>query len=330
MSHRHQAQLSALIVEHARDYAIFTLDGAGLIVSWSPGAEHVFGYPAADAIGMDFARLFTPADQEAGMPARELAKAVEHGRAEDTRWHLCASGERFWANGITTVIEDPEIGGFLKIARDETAAKNAEEQRVLLLNELNHRIKNTLATVQSIAEQTLRAGGVETATRTTLIDRLMALSDAHNVLTEKSWAGADLLAIVEGAVAPYRHPGRDPITLDGPPVRLSPQQAVAVALALHELATIAVKYGGLSTPDGVVTVTWNLAWDEVGARHLVLLWAEQGGPPVAPPSRQGFGTRLLARTFGDSGGRTKLDFAPTGVRCVIELPLSTSEETPPP
>ena len=178
MTAEHDARLAHLIIENATEYAIFTLDLEGRVTAWSRGAERILGYHRSEALGMPFALLFTAPDREAGTHLRELAKALRNGRAEDTRWHVRKDETRFWANGVTMTICDPEVVGLLKIMRDETPAKVAEDQRVLLLNELNHRIKNTLATVQSITEQTLRAAHVDPATRCNLTERLMALSRA--------------------------------------------------------------------------------------------------------------------------------------------------------
>jgi PAS domain S-box-containing protein len=322
----YDGRLAATIVDNALAYAIFTMDAQGRILTWSPGAEAVIGYPAAEAIGMSFSALFTESDRAAGVDSVELETVRITGRAEDSRWHLRRGGERFWANGVTMRLDGPDLVGSLKILRDETPLKVAEDSRILLLNELNHRIKNTLATVQAIAEQTLRAGDVDRQTRDNLAGRLLALSEAHNVLVDESWAGADLEAIVAQALTPYQHPGRV-LCIEGPAVRLSPQQAVAMALALHELATNAVKYGALSVPDGGVHVTWNASYDSAGARHMTLLWEETGGPTVQPPGRSGFGSRLLERTFGrESSGRAQLEFRPTGLRCAIELPLTVPGE----
>jgi PAS domain S-box-containing protein len=319
--------LASLIVENALDYAIFTLDFEGRITSWSPGAERILGYADAEIVGLNMSVMFLPSDLAAGADRQELQTAIEAGRAEDTRWHRRKNGERFWANGVTMRVRGAP--GLLKILRDETRAKLAEDQRVLLLNELNHRIKNTLATVQSIAEQTLRAGDVERGTREALTERLIALSHAHDMLVAQNWAGADLRTIIEQALAPHVHPGYRAFEIDGPPTRLSPQQAVAMSLALHELATNAVKYGALSTPNGRVSVTWNLFYDGHGARHMTLLWQETGGPAVATPRRSGFGSRLIARSFGqESGGEAAIEYLPDGVRCTINLPLSGPEEIP--
>jgi PAS domain S-box-containing protein len=320
-----EQRVVGLLLDHARDYAIFTLDLDGRITSWTPGAERVTGYPADEAVGMDFAVMFTPSDRAAGQPQLEVERAWREGRSEDSRWHLCKSGARFWANGLT--FRAPEVHGLVKVMRDETTARLAEEQRVLLLNELNHRINNTLVTVQSLVEQTLRGAGVDRRVAEDVTDRLRALSAAHASLVEQNWAGAELSDIVERALTPFRLEGGAAIAADGPSVRVSPQQAVSMSLALHELATNAVKYGALSRPEGAVEVSWNLYLDEAGARHITFLWAESGGPPVSRPIRRGFGTRLIARSFAKaSGGKATIDFAPEGVRCILELTLSEPAE----
>ncbi|HEY8574253.1 sensor histidine kinase [Phenylobacterium sp.] len=324
-----RSKLAGLILEHAREYAVLTFEADGRVTSWSPGAERVFGRREEEMIGAPIDITFTATDQAAGAPQRERETARREGRAENSRWHCRKTGERFWGNGVTLHIEEPEAGEFLKILRDETRIKLADEQRILLLNELNHRVKNTLATVQSIAEQTLRAGKVDIAVRENLTERLQALSHAHDLLVTESWAGADLEAVVEKALAPHRHDQLKVFSIDGPPVRLSPPQAVAISLVLHELATNALKHGALSAPGGEVSITWNLAVDGDGRRHMSLLWAESGGPPVVTPASRGFGTRMIARTFSaQSGGRAQLDYAPGGLRCSLDLLLSQPGEIP--
>jgi two-component sensor histidine kinase len=268
----------------------------------------------------DFGFLFTAADQAAGARREEIEVALRDGIAEDTRWHVHKKGHLFWANGLTVPVDEPEVRGLVKIFRDETPARQAEEQRILLLNELNHRVKNTLATVQSVTEQTLRAAGVEKDVRTSLSDRLMALSQAHNVLVAQSWAGADLRAVVGGALNPH---DRSPavVELEGPSVRLSPALAVGFSLVLHELATNAAKYGALSVSGGSVRISWNEAVDGTGVRHLTLLWRERDGPEVRPPTHQGFGTRLIQRALSGCGADVRTEFQPQGLCCVIETAL---------
>jgi PAS domain S-box-containing protein len=316
--------IAKLVIENASEFAIITLDGTGRIVTWNPGAHRIFGYAAHEIVGQPLSRLFSETDITAGVDQRELALARTTGKAEDSRWHVRKDGGRFWGNGVLMRIEG-QTPAFLKILRDETRQRLAEEQRALLLNELNHRIKNTLATVQSIAEQTLRASNVDTQVRANLTDRLMALSGAHDVLVKENWAGADVEDIVERTLAPHQQDGRQ-FVIDGPIVRASPQQALSLSLALHELTTNALKYGALSVAGGSVSVTWNMALDGEGRRHMTLVWKERGGPPVAWPERTGFGMRLITRHFvRESGGAARVDFQPDGLQCLIELTLSDAE-----
>ncbi|HZV83686.1 MAG TPA: HWE histidine kinase domain-containing protein [Brevundimonas sp.] len=283
---------------------------------WLGDAAAIVDLPEADAVGTNIARIFAAPDRALEVHLMELATARREGRAEDTRWHVKTDGTRFWANGITMPFAD---GRFLKVFRDETRLKVAEEQRILLLNELNHRVRNTLATVQSVAEQALRSAGVSAEIRSALTERLHALSRAHNVLVDESWAGADLRTIVQDAVSPYG--GGAQVSADGPDVRLHPSQAVTVALILHELTTNALKYGSLGDQAGQVVISWNESSDVTGHRRLSLLWRESGGPPVSPPTRRGFGSRLLKQAAGSMNGSVDLRFDTTGLVCVLDMTL---------
>jgi len=206
--------------------------------------------------------------------------------------------------------------------RDVTKRRRAEEQRRLLVNELDHRVKNTLATIQSIARQTF-TGGNDLAARRAFEGRLLALSQAHNVLTREHWGSARLHDIVVNTFEPYGTPADGILRVHGPNIRLNPRVALALALALHELATNAAKYGALSVPSGSVGVRWKLDRPEFPSK-LWLYWAEAGGPPVPPPPRRkGFGSRLIERGLSmEIDGKVKLDFNARGVRCRIEVPLT--------
>ena len=309
-------ELAVSILRQIRGYAIVVLRPDGTIVRWLGDAAAIVGLSEADAAGANIALIFAPSDQAQNVHLRELEIAHRDGRVEDTRWHVRANGERFWANGITMPLED---GLFLKVFRDETRLKDAEEQRVLLLHELNHRVKNTLATVQSVAEQTLRSAGVGADIRAALTARLHALSRAHNVLVDESWAGADLRTIVQDAVFPYD--GGSRVSVDGPDVRLHPSQAVTLALILHELTTNALKHGSLTGHAGTVAVSWNESVDATGCRRLSLLWKESGGPLVAAPTRKGFGSRLLKQAAGSMSGSVDVRFAEEGLCCVLDISL---------
>ena len=213
---------------------------------------------------------------------------------------------------------DGHVEGLVGMSMEITERKRTEERLRLMVHELNHRVKNTLATVQSIAMQTLRGG--DPAVREVLDARLQALAAAHDVLTRTSWEGAELDDVVAGALAPHggRNSGR--FHVSGPPVRLQPRAALALAMGLHELATNALKYGALSpaAPEGWV----DLRWAKSGGR-LRLVWSEHGGPPVTPPSRRGFGTRLVERSLAqDLGGTVQVAFDAEGMTCTVDAPLT--------
>jgi PAS domain S-box-containing protein len=210
--------------------------------------------------------------------------------------------------------------------REIAERRAAEEHRELLINELNHRVKNTLATVQSIAAQTLRTGAIEAEVRERLDARLMALSDAHNLLTEHNWEGATLDEVVRIALRPHRTEGdyRDRFSAEGPIVNLLPKTALAIAMAFHELATNALKYGALSNEGGRVRIRWDVISD-AGQPRLRVVWTESGGPSVTPPSRTGFGTRLIERGLAaELGGSVSLSYPPTGVVCTVDTPMPST------
>lgn len=210
---------------------------------------------------------------------------------------------------------------FPGISVDITERKKAEEHRELLINELNHRVKNTLATVQSIASQTLRNADTMEEARSAMEARLLALSRAHDVLTRENWEGAGLIEIVREAMAPYRHERESRLHMEGPDVRLSPRMTLAIAMALQELATNAVKYGALSNAEGEVRVTWSVQRN--GEKRLCLVWSETNGPRVNPPKRRGFGTRLIERSLAqDLNGEAQIAFAPTGIICTVDASLT--------
>ena len=312
-----------LILESATDYAIIATNLDGEVTTWNTGAARILGWQDDEILGRPVPVIWTPEDRVSGVPEAEMATALAKGRAQDERWHLRKDGSRFWANGLLMPLrgDDGALLGFLKILRDRTAEREAEERRELLINELNHRVKNSLATVQSVAVQTLR-NAKDTQEASALFEaRLMALARAHDVLTQESWEGARLKAIVAGAVAPFQALADDRFDVKGPDVWVSPQFALALAMALHELGTNAVKYGALSNGSGRVEVVWSAPGRGSG-RRLILDWRESGGPPVKAPERRGFGSRLIERSLAnDLGGEARLEFAPTGLVCTIEAKL---------
>lgn len=213
-----------------------------------------------------------------------------------------------------------EVVGAVNMMVDITERKVAEDHRLLLLNELNHRVKNTLATVQSIASQSFRRDAGNESYRW-FEGRLIALSKAHDVLSRENWESADLRDVVGQATAPFQLVGRQRFVVHGPALRLRPKAALALAMALHELCTNAGKYGALSSERGVVHLAWQVAAEHPVAL-LKLRWEEQGGPPVRPPERKGFGSRLLERGLaGELNAQVRLAFLADGLVCDMEVPL---------
>lgn len=211
--------------------------------------------------------------------------------------------------------EIAEVRGSLMAADEElrareNEAREAAERQQLMINELNHRVKNTLAIVQSLARHSLREGGETGLTQ--FNDRIHALASAHDLLTRRNWEGADLGDLLKGALRPYE----SQVDLEGPDAPLAPNAAVALAMIFHELATNASKYGALSAETGRVGVSWRLE----GRTRLVVTWRERGGPPASTPTRGGFGTRLIATSLrGDLAGTADFDYAPEGLTCVLTL-----------
>ena len=206
------------------------------------------------------------------------------------------------------------------VFRDVTDRKSAEEHRELLLNELNHRVKNTLTMVQSIAAQTFK--GADRGARHDFEERLMTLSNVHSLLTDESWDSADLLDVVRASLRPHLGADRGRLAFDGPNFRLQPKSAVALSMALHELGTNALKYGALAGENGVVA----LSWSTDGGRFR-LRWEERGGPPVETPTRTGFGSRMIERGLAaELQGDVGLSYDPGGVVCTIDAPLAAIED----
>jgi PAS domain S-box-containing protein len=318
-----QGKIALIAFASIGEYAIFTSDLSGIITSWNAGAERILGYAEEEIVGQPCDLIFVPEDRVRGAPELERTTALREGRAEDVRWHLRKDGSRFWGSGnMMGLVDGDETVGFVKVLRDETERKRAEEQRLLLLHELNHRVKNTLATVQSIASQTLRAGGVPKTVRETLESRLASLSEAHNILTRENWEGAGVWEIVRSAVGVHLTLGEPArFNMQGADVWVPPHIAVALALALHELATNALKYGALSAPEGQVAIDWEIE-GPLTPRVLRLRWLETGGPPVKRPEKRGFGSRLIENGLAaELDGAVQLDFRPEGVRCEMTAAL---------
>jgi two-component sensor histidine kinase len=213
------------------------------------------------------------------------------------------------------------LGAAIERLRVVAELRAAVKEKDLLIGELNHRVKNTLATVQSIASQTLRNAPTLDHASSAIESRLIALSQVHNVLTDRSWAHVGLHDIVAQAVEPYRSRGENRIHVQGPAIQVPPRMALPLAMALQELTTNAVKYGALSNGTGQIRVHWTLN-DTSAPPQLHLRWEESGGPPVQAPKRRGFGTRLIERSLAlDLEGEVEIQFALGGVVCTVDALL---------
>jgi len=199
-------------------------------------------------------------------------------------------------------------------SRDLTERKEAEAFQRLLLNELKHRVKNTLATIQAITTQTLATAPDLPSAREALEQRIVSMARAHDLLIDRSWSNAGLEEVVARALQAFC-PAQ--LSISGDDLEISPRQTLALSMALHELATNATKYGALSRAGGRVSVRWEKDGDK-----LRLDWEESGGPAVSPPAHKGFGSRLIERLLASElGGEVKLDYDPDGVRCAITAQL---------
>jgi PAS domain S-box-containing protein len=250
-----------------------------------------------------------PDDVEASVAALAKLEAGEGPVAFEKRY-LRKDGRTIWVRKTLSMAAGGDVLG---VVEDITSRHRADQQRTLLINELNHRVKNTLATVQAIASQTFAGSDTDPRAKEAFELRLIALSNAHSVLTEQSWESAEMRQIIEQAMLP--HAGAQRFGLEGPPIQLTPRAAVAIAMGIHELATNAAKYGALSNGAGRVAIRWRLG-DEPPVLNLE--WKESGGPAVQAPQRRGFGSRLIERNLAhDLDGAAKIDYLADGVVCVI-------------
>ncbi len=315
----------AAIVDSSRDMIIgHSLDGS--ITSWNASAERILGYPPTQVLGKSMSLLLAGPDVAR---AQELLGACTQQRVTqdlEMTWQRRDGSQVPVAATCSSVCDESGqvVAGSL-IVRDISDRKQADKHLQLMLGELNHRVKNTLANVQAIALQTLNSSPDLGRFREAFVSRLHALSNTHNLLAKDAWNGVDLHEIVLAELAPYQGDDVAPFALTGDALQLTPKMALALSMALHELATNAGKYGALSVPQGTVAVQWTTR-DVLGQRRLRLLWTEHGGPTVTPSKRRGFGSRLVGEGLAfELDGEVALEFPPDGVTCCIDVPLSDSE-----
>jgi len=308
----HEARLEA-VLESVSD-AFYALDTDWRYVVFNRAAEEYFGVNRAALLGKVLWEVFP---QGVGTVFETHARAAMNDG-------VSATFETTSAMRPDRIVElriVPMRGGGVAITlTDITERKTADSRQRMLVNELNHRVKNTLATVQAIAAQSLRGPDVSPEARERFTARLVALARANDILVSETWSGASLSSVASEMASP--HGDGERISISGPQVFLGPQTATAMALGLHELATNAAKYGALSAPEGRVALTWSLEGAQ-SARRLRLTWRETGGPEVGAPGPPGFGSRLIERGLASElRANVQLNYEPTGVVFSLTAPLS--------
>lgn len=233
--------------------------------------------------------------------------------------------ERFLDFVYQPIREEGSVSHIFVQGSDVTERVRAENHQKLLINELNHRVKNTLASIQSIVSLTLKSAATKEEAAKIISDRIIALSRAHNVLTEENWDGADLMTMVKSSLEAFQPADRQAVKLNGPRFRIGPHAALSLALALHELATNAAKYGALSNDKGTIDIEWS----GLNSETFRFTWTEKGGPAVRIPDRKGFGSRLILQVLpAELRGRASMEYLPEGVAFVLETSVEALRDKP--
>ena len=279
------------------------------------------GYEREEIIGQNCRFLQGPATRRAD--TLKVREAIERREAiEIDLLNYRKDGSTFWnALLVSPVFSDGELTYFFASQLDVTERKRAEEHSFLLNRELSHRVKNTLATVQTVVLQTLRDGSVPERVASAVAGRLRAIARSHDVLTAEAWASALLVDVIQGALDPIHSRVGDRLHVSGPDVRLKPRIATMLSLAMHELGDNALRHGALSNASGQVDVRWRIEDD-----RFALQWKETGGPLVLPPDEPGYGIRIVERVLAaEFGGTSQIHFEPDGIVFRLEAPSAGLE-----
>ncbi len=309
-----RAWLSAIV--ESSDDAIISKTLDGVVTSWNEGATRIFGYAPEEMIGQPIIRIIPVelrGEEEVILSKLKRGERIAH--FETVR--VAKDGHLIDISLTVSPVRDQagNLIGASKVARNITERKKAEKTRQLLLNELNHRVKNTLASVQAIVQGTLRCTKDPAEFVNSFAGRIQSLARVHSLLSNSSWHGATLRELIRDQLmlAPA---DESRVTAWGPEAHLDAQTSLHMALMLHELATNSAKYGALSAPSGRVAVSWTIV-DAV----LNLQWVERGGPMVAAPSKRGFGTTLIEQSARSDGGKAQMLHDAEGITWQISLPL---------
>ncbi|WP_442892542.1 PAS domain S-box protein [Ensifer sp. CCNWLY38] len=315
----------AAIIASSND-AILGIDLRMRITTWNAGAERLYGYSAEEMVGRSVMTL-VPEDRIDEEPAilRQVSAGLKVEPYETKRLHKDGRSVEVLLSVSPIYDAYGSIVGASKLAHDITVRKEAERLQTVLVGELNHRVKNVLATVLAIARQTLgRSDRTDAGEVQTFEARLVSMARAHDLLTHGNWERAELKAIIDQAISPY---SQEKFVVSGPPIQVPPRMVVSLSLALHELATNAAKYGALSTGNGRVSIMWSL---QTGTpTRLTLRWQESGGPLVEQPSRKGFGSRLIQTLLAaELNGQVEISYHPTGLVCSVDAALQSGWDEP--
>lgn len=282
------------------------------------------GWSRDEVLGESFNSLMARGASPGAL--KEIEKAVAGSHEDDPE--ICyrrKDGSQFWASLSVSPVKDEQgkvVQHFASLI-DLTSYKAEQATCKLLIDELNHRVKNTLATVQSIVRQGLRTATDPAVIQESIESRIFALSRSHDILSRENWKGAGLHDLIDASLEPFAV-ADDRVkrfNVVGVNLRLPPKAALALGIAFHELATNAFKFGGLSNDAGTVSITWGIESSPSGKR-LILHWREKDGPEVTPPTRKGFGSQVIERGLAhELHGETHLEYPPTGVVCTINVPL---------
>jgi two-component sensor histidine kinase len=308
-----------------QDWTISILDGSGVNFARVPNPQETFGKRASPSL---YAEMFRRPEATLQTVSLEGVPLITtYARSSVTGWTVAAGiaesslvGPLWRDLAITSVIGSVLLLiGLAFAVRMATTIARGELLHNLLIEELNHRVKNTLAIMQAIAVQTFRSASPDE--RGKFEGRLGALAEAHNLLSQEKWQGSELEEVISRVLQPYQLNSAERVRMRGPKVPLSPRLAVVLAMIVHEIATNAAKYGALSNETGTVTLDWEVFTERAGSK-LRLIWTEAGGPPVIAPVRRGFGSRLIERSARDQlGGEAKVDFLPAGVVYTVTCSL---------
>jgi PAS domain S-box-containing protein len=325
---REQEERWRATYEHAA-IGIVEIDAEGRFLRVNEAILSIVGGTREELLGWKLFGRTHPDDRDVDGELYRKQIAGEIGFYSIEKRFIRRDGRMIWMGVRSSSVREPS-GKFLygvRVVQDITERKEAEARQKLLIDELNHRVKNTLATVQSLAAQTARGTTSTEAFHQAFEGRLIALSQAHDQLTRQRWQSADFRDIVKGATAPHLSRPDEQIAIEGETVTVSPRTALTMALVLHEMTTNAAKYGALSAPKGRIEIGWRVEPRPPKSPLLHIEWRERNGPPVEAPAKPGFGSRFIQGSVtAELRGSVRMNFNPDGLHCTIDVPLDPAAD----